>query len=191
MKILHEFERDKSSRTMNSTQKILHQMDAYCYPLSSYAWKYKNFVCEVRRSPARTWNGYVNYEKFGRLNPGQGFMVFDQSDLHVHGGVTWFTPGCVGFDTCHHGDWSPSVTFVKNSIYRSFDYVVEQCVKLAKQLHTILFVVPKCFNKWKAFPALCTKHGQEIKENKSIYDCCVHEYKMRIRDSRAQLSKDS
>lgn len=49
--------------------------------------------------------------------------------------------------------------------------------KTAKYLH--LVVVRRCFERWRQ----CARHAVETRENKAVYECCVHELKMRFRDA--------
>ena len=59
----------------------------------------------------------------------------DPRDLRVHGGVTYVTDAEVGFDCGHAFDVMPRFKFTQDyGEYRTFEYVKEECAKLARQI---------------------------------------------------------
>ncbi len=98
-------------------------------------------------------NGYVQVP--------DGVTYSQYRDLHVHGGITWdgnmvfdgSTWNMIGFDTAHAGDLSPLLnymiktqSFAKGAVslrtpypetYKNFEYVMDQCTYLAKQLRAL------------------------------------------------------
>lgn len=50
-------------------------------------------------------------------------------------------------------------------------------------LHQV--VVRRCFARWRG--KVMAKHVAETLKNRAVYECCVHELKMRIRDVSAQM----
>ena len=65
--------------------------------------------------------------------------------VDVHGGLTYSDKRCprnepdgswwFGFDAGHAGDYSPKLSFhLDNEVYRTEEYMIEECENLAKQL---------------------------------------------------------
>lgn len=102
------------------------------------------YKCRINRlKPYDQWNGYVRLPDTSTIGS-NGY--YDDIDVNVHGGVTWFgkfpVPKLddngiwIGFDCGHAWDWVPWLghRFSENSIYRTKDYVKKECESLAKQL---------------------------------------------------------
>jgi hypothetical protein len=113
--------------------------------------------CLAVRSPSSgAWCGYVGVDASHTL-----FEVdYMELNVDVHGGLTYsdfcrsheigegrgicHVPGdgephdvwWLGFDCSHYGDLPPfsSFSFLSGGIYRTLDYVQDQCRKLARQL---------------------------------------------------------
>jgi len=112
-------------------------------------FEYAGLRCEVLRGPMGSFNGYVSVPE---RHPAYGidYMNFEHpvSNLDVHGGITYSgthedgKSWTFGFDTAHYLDLTPlDMSLVVRGIidnkygeYRNLQYVVEETVKLARQL---------------------------------------------------------
>lgn len=175
-------------------QRELYEKDLKEYPLESYSFTYKGFNCIIRRGPLQCWNGYVDLQSYlvskmytSDLLEIDSILSEEEIDrLRVHGGMTFTHKNIYGFDTSHFTDWTPSSLF-SHATYKTYDFVYRETISLAMQLYVRCIFIKECVKKWKSFPALSKKHRQEEKENKTIYECCVHEIKMKLRDTKKSL----
>jgi hypothetical protein len=114
-------------------QYALYLADKASHPDRVYMSMSGEFTIRVCRQDVGIWNGYVVYPA--------GYRVLSNEEIegiHVHGGITYGTPVCVGFDTCHVGDFSPLWGFPQvGAIFRDFDYVMNQCINLCDQLKNL------------------------------------------------------
>lgn len=124
--------------------------------------KETGYVCWIRRHPRlRTYAGYVGVPTTHPLD-GRHYLISDMSNIEVHGGITfsgrtedkesdlyWF-----GFDCAHYNDYIPYSEEVRQLFgngldgllnrrpteeqpYRNFEFVKNECEKLADQLKSL------------------------------------------------------
>lgn len=112
------------------------QEDVAQHPERSYAWQHASYPedvwIEVVRTPWLTWSGYVHCSRVHEV---------DYEKLDVHGGVVPCETS-YGFDTMHFGDGFPVVKSDDpeevGGVYRTFEYVKREAVKLADQIVSAL-----------------------------------------------------
>lgn len=125
-----------------------------------YEFERHGLTCVIHRNSNQAWCGYVGVDKNNK-GYGKNYCFWSESELglsdtekfinniEVHGGITfadkaywkenddkWY----FGFDCVHAGDLSlldfyfKEIPPSKDSAYRTKDYVISECDKLAEQL---------------------------------------------------------
>lgn len=112
-----------------------------------YTWidPYSQYKCEVKRGPTYSWNGYV---QLPQNHPDCLLKYGDwEEHIYVHGGITFESKGCFGFDCAHAGDILPELKlfqafedkglaprwFHRDETYKDYHYVKVCVTYLAKQ----------------------------------------------------------
>ncbi len=101
-----------------------------------------NYACYARRGPSGAWCGYVEVPRdhlmFG--------ADYNDLEIQVHGGLTYSDEITeteswrFGFDCAHHMDLAPAfvnTAYFDGGVYRTLEYVQEQCASLALQLEDL------------------------------------------------------
>lgn len=91
-------------------------------------------TCVIKRNSLGSLCGYVKLEKWNRFYKG-GQWCDQDIEVNVHGGITYWEDGIIGFDCSHTGDLRPKMDpIVTHGIYRDMEYVKRECRKLADQI---------------------------------------------------------
>lgn len=109
---------------------------------------YRGYKCMITLANRNTWNGYVTVDSFHtchNLNHKNTLRERNEFYLDVHGGLSYSytteTETVFGFHTCHIGDYIPThrpgdINCNFNyTTFRSYEYVVNEIVKLVDQLY--------------------------------------------------------
>jgi len=141
---------NKNSMTNEQLEEIIKQ--------EGWAYKFELFglPCLILRNKGGWWCGYVGVPNNSKLYGKNYYTTTESKDgishietlinnIKVHGGLTyarlkedniWY----FGFNCAHSGDLNRFLLDYQdqNDIYRTKEYVIEECKRLAKQLKEII-----------------------------------------------------
>lgn len=91
-------------------------------------------TCIIKRNRLDSLCGYVKLEKWNRFY--KGGQWYDQDiEVNVHGGITYWEDGIIGFDCSHIGDLRPKMDPKgAHGTYKDMEFVKGECRKLADQI---------------------------------------------------------
>ena len=158
------------------TEREKFELDKAQYTKEEYKFVRYGLECLIRRSLFKNWNGYVEIPKC---------MTVSQVDsINVHGGISAFITvnnfNMIGFDTHHRGDFVDYyIGDIMPGTFKDFGWMKAECQRIAKQIYIQTILIKKCLTKWKL---AADKFSQIRKQSIIIYDCCIHQLKLRQRD---------
>lgn len=93
-----------------------------------------NVTCIIKRNRLGALCGYVKLEEWNKFY--KGGQWYDQDvEVSVHGGITYWKDGIIGFDCSHTGDLRPKMDPIpSHGTYRDMEYVKGECRRLADQI---------------------------------------------------------
>lgn len=94
-------------------------------------------TCIIKRNHLGSLCGYVKLEEWNRFYVSGNW--FDQDvEVHVHGGITYWEDGIIGFDCSHTGDLRPKMDpETTHGVYRDMEYVKDECRRLVNQIMSL------------------------------------------------------
>ena len=108
--------------------------DRQNHPLDEYSFEYQGYRCKVKYGPMGNWNGYVQLPPTHR-DYAKTYCDLE-SEIDIHGGLTYSHEGEFGFDTAHGGDYMPHLAKYGLSLgthYWTYEEVVNETKRLADQ----------------------------------------------------------
>ena len=117
----------------------------------SHEWSYtaKNGLeveCFIRRNTSQALCGYVLITFDNKLYGLEYDELYSKINVHVHGGLTYSDEGeggwVIGFDCAHAGDLCPAFPHF-DGIYRTKEYVISECEKLAEEISKFSGVIKR------------------------------------------------
>jgi hypothetical protein len=102
--------------------------------------------CCIRRNTSQALCGYVVLTSDNKLYGLDYDKLYSKINVHVHGGLTYSDEGdggwIIGFDCAHAGDLCPSFPHF-DGIYRTKEYVISECEKLAEEVSNYSGVIKR------------------------------------------------
>jgi hypothetical protein len=105
--------------------------------------------CFIRRNHSLALCGYVVITTDNKLFRLDYEQLYSKINVHVHGGLTYSDEGeggwVIGFDCAHAGDLCPAFTHF-DGIYRTKQYVISECEKLAEEVSKFSGIIQRLKN---------------------------------------------
>lgn len=102
--------------------------------------------CFIRRNHSLALCGYVVITTDNKLFRLDYDQLYSKINVHVHGGLTYSDEGeggwVIGFDCSHAGDLCPAFPHF-DGVYRTKQYVIEECEKLAEEVSKFSGVIKR------------------------------------------------
>jgi hypothetical protein len=120
----------------------------------SHKWIYtaKNGLdieCLIRRNHTLALCGYVVITSDNKLYGLDYDSIHSKINIDVHGGLTYSDEGedgwVIGFDCAHAGDLCPAFQYF-DGIYRTKEYVISECEKLAEDVSKFSGIIKRLKN---------------------------------------------
>jgi hypothetical protein len=120
----------------------------------SHKWIYtaKNGLeidCLIRRNHSLALCGYVVITSDNKLYGLDYDSIYSKVNISVHGGLTYSDEGesgwVIGFDCAHAGDLCPAFEYF-DGVYRTKDYVISECEKLAESISQFSGIIKRLKN---------------------------------------------
>ena len=119
-----------------------------------FEWTYtaKNGLevdCFIRRNNSLAFCGYVVITSDNKLFGLDYDSIYSKVNISVHGGLTYSDEGesgwVIGFDCAHAGDLCPAFPNF-DGIYRTKEYVISECEKLAESISEFSGIIKRLKN---------------------------------------------
>lgn len=120
-----------------------------------FEWSYcaKNGLeidCFIRRNNTLALCGYVIITSDNKLFRLDYDDLYSKINVHVHGGLTYSDQDkngnwIIGFDCAHAGDLCPAFPHF-DGIYRTKEYVISECEKLAEEVSKFSGIIKRLQN---------------------------------------------
>jgi hypothetical protein len=120
----------------------------------SHQWNYiaKNGIeieCLIKRNSSLALCGYVVITSDNELFGLDYDSIYSKVNIDVHGGLTYSDRGeggwVIGFDCAHAGDLCPAFQYF-DGIYRTKEYVISECEKLAEDVSKFSGIIKRLKN---------------------------------------------
>lgn len=102
--------------------------------------------CLIRRNHTLALCGYVVLTSDNKLYGLDYDQLYSKINVYIHGGLTYSDEGddgwIIGFDCAHAGDFCPSIPNF-DGIYRTKEYVISECEKLAEEVSNYSGVIKR------------------------------------------------
>ena len=100
-----------------------------------FRWNFKGFDCLIKRNNSGACCGYVILDKdhdYYGIN-------YDDLVIDCHGGLIYSDMNdddkwLIGFDCSHYMDLVPNIHFTSSGIYRTKQFVIDECEKIVDQI---------------------------------------------------------
>ena len=105
--------------------------------------------CLIRRNSSLALCGYVVLTSDNKLFGLDYDTIYSKVNTSVHGGLTYSDEGdggwVIGFDCAHAGDLCPAFEYF-DGVYRTKDYVISECEKLAESISQFSGIIKRLKN---------------------------------------------
>jgi hypothetical protein len=105
--------------------------------------------CLIRRNSSLALCGYVVLTSDNKLFGLDYDTIYSKVNTSVHGGLTYSDEGdggwVIGFDCAHAGDLCPAFPYY-DGVYRTKEYVIEECERLAESVSKFSGIIKRLKN---------------------------------------------
>lgn len=105
--------------------------------------------CLIRRNTTLALCGYVVITSDNKLFGLDYDTIYSKVNTSVHGGLTYSDEGdggwVIGFDCAHAGDLCPAFPYY-DGVYRTKEYVIEECERLAESVSKFSGIIKRLKN---------------------------------------------